>query len=550
MAAAAAVTGNGRPVASFSPSLWGDQFLHYIPHHHSQEKKQYSKAVEDLKNEVMGMLLMETNTVEETMDLINLLERLGLAYHFEFQIESKLHHLFTNYQQNDPAYDLCTVGLYFRLFRQHGYQLSSDVFTKFMDSSNGKFREELKSDVSGLLSLYEAAHLRVHGEDILKEALVFATTNLNSLVAHLSSPLKEEVMHALVQPLHLGCPRIEARSFISIYDKYEPRNEILLKFAKLDYNLLQLLHKEELHEITRWWKQLDLPSKLPYARDRVVECFFWALGVYHEPQYSRARVFLTKAISMTSVIDDTYDAHGTIEELNVITDAIEKWDVSEISRLPEYFKPFYVALLELYEQYEEELATYGTPYGIYYAKEKLKELVRSYHVEAKWFIKGYMPQFQQYLDNALISCTYYYHTTASLFGTKSATVEQFEWLSTKPKVLNASSTICRIMDDVTTYEVEKERGQIVTGIECYMKENGITKKESEDKLFEIATNGWKDMNEEFLKASNYSWEVMIRILNFTRIIDVVYKNNQDGYTKPEKVLKPHIIAMLIDPIKV
>ena len=40
-------------------------------------------------------------------------------------------------------------------------------------------QESLNSDVRGMLSLYEATHLRVHGEDILDEALAFCTTSSN-----------------------------------------------------------------------------------------------------------------------------------------------------------------------------------------------------------------------------------------------------------------------------------------------------------------------------------------------------------------------------------
>lgn len=74
----------------------------------------------------------------------------------------------------------------------------------------------------------------------------------------------------------------------------------------------------------RWWKDLDFASKLPFARDRVVECYFWISGVYFEPRYEKARVFLTKVISLTSIVDDIYDIHGTIEELQQFTEAIEK----------------------------------------------------------------------------------------------------------------------------------------------------------------------------------------------------------------------------------
>ena len=76
----------------------------------------------------------------------------------------------------------------------------------------------------------------------------------------------------------------------------------------------------------RWWKELDFATKLPFARDRLVEGSFWILGVYFEPQYVRARRILTKTISMTSIIDDIYDAYGTFEELELFTEAIERFD--------------------------------------------------------------------------------------------------------------------------------------------------------------------------------------------------------------------------------
>lgn len=68
-----------------------------------------------------------------------------------------------------------------------------------------------------------------------------------------------------------------------------------------------------------------MPSKLPFARDRIVESCFWALSVYFEPQYSTARKIITKLIAIATVIDDTYDAFGTIDELEIFTKAIERF---------------------------------------------------------------------------------------------------------------------------------------------------------------------------------------------------------------------------------
>ena len=74
-----------------------------------------------------------------------------------------------------------------------------------------------------------------------------------------------------------------------------------------------------------WWKDLEFKIRLPYARDRLVECYFWSVSVYFEPQYALARRILTKVIGIASIIDDTYDVYGTIDELQVFTDAVHRF---------------------------------------------------------------------------------------------------------------------------------------------------------------------------------------------------------------------------------
>lgn len=75
----------------------------------------------------------------------------------------------------------------------------------------------------------------------------------------------------------------------------------------------------------RWWKSFDVPSNLPYARNRPVECYFWALAVYFEPHYSVSRVFLAKFFFIQTLLDDTYDAYGTYKELENFTKAIQRY---------------------------------------------------------------------------------------------------------------------------------------------------------------------------------------------------------------------------------
>lgn len=74
----------------------------------------------------------------------------------------------------------------------------------------------------------------------------------------------------------------------------------------------------------RWWKTSDFATKVPYARDRVVEAYFWPLAMSYEPKYSTGRRILGKLIACISLLDDTYDAYGTVEELELFTQAIQR----------------------------------------------------------------------------------------------------------------------------------------------------------------------------------------------------------------------------------
>jgi (-)-germacrene D synthase len=153
-------------------------------------------------------------------------------------------------------------------------------------------------------------------------------------------------------------------------------------------------------------ERLELSRELPFIRDRVVECYFWALGVYFEPEYLLARRILIKVIAMTSVIDDIYDVYGTLEELELFSDAIErltlthflivysslcyiiwksqftrvylryKWDIGAIDQLPKYMKMCYGALLDVYSEMDQKIGE-GRSYRARYAREAVSNIIHT-----------------------------------------------------------------------------------------------------------------------------------------------------------------------------
>ena len=125
----------------------------------------------------------------------------------------------------------------------------TDVFIKYKDEK-GNFKETLAGNIRGLVSLYEASHFVIHGEDILDEANAFARKHLKLALPDLNSPLSSLVQLALELPLRKSIERLLSRYYISIYQEEDERNDILLEFAKLDFNLLQSVHKQEIREIS------------------------------------------------------------------------------------------------------------------------------------------------------------------------------------------------------------------------------------------------------------------------------------------------------------
>nr|ARE72250.1 terpene synthase [Cannabis sativa] len=532
-----------RPTTNFHPSIWGDRFLHYNVSEQDLVCKQ--ERIEELIQVVKKEILSSNH---DQLKLIDNLQRLGLSHHFESEIEKLLEQLSigTHHQNHQDLHD---ASLWFRLLRQHGLNVSSSIFEKFKDDE-GNFKKSLITDVSGLLSLYEASHLSYVGESILDEALAFTTTHLKSIVANSKNhPLSHQISKALERPLRMTLERLHARFYISIYEKDASHNKVLLELAKLDFNLLQCFHKKELSEIVRWWKEHEFAKKFPFARDRMVELYFWILGVYYEPKYSRARKLLTKVIALTSITDDIYDAYGTIDELQLLTKAMQRWDINCMDKLePEYLKTYYKVMLESYEEFEKELKKEEL-YKLEYAKEEMKRIIRAYFEEARWLNEGYLPSFDEHLRVSYISSGYVLLIATSYVGMDDiVTHETLNWLSKDPKIVSASTLLSRFMDDIGSRKFEQERNHVLSTVECYMKQYEVSEEEAVKELNKRVANCWKEINEDFIRPTSVPFPILFRIINLTKTADFMYREGGDQYTHVGKMLKDSIAALLIDPI--
>jgi hypothetical protein len=121
------------------------------------------------------------------------------------------------------------------------------VFEKFFDN-DGTF---VAKNSRELLSLYNAAHFRTHGEIILDKAICFTKRNLESKLPYLVGSLAREIQCALEIPLPRRVAIYDAKIYISTYEEEATMNTIVLELAKLNYNLMQLQYQQELEVTTR-----------------------------------------------------------------------------------------------------------------------------------------------------------------------------------------------------------------------------------------------------------------------------------------------------------
>ncbi|KAM0059720.1 putative beta-farnesene synthase [Helianthus debilis subsp. tardiflorus] len=544
-----------RNTVNFSPSIWGDQFLIY------NERKDIAceeQLARELKEKVRKELLVEGSTGPtqhmKLLELIDVVQRLGVAYHFEDEIEECLKHIYVTYGDKwINENNLESTSLWFRLLRQQGFNVSSGIFYKYKNE-NGNFLESLRDDIHGMLSLYEATYMRVEGEEVLDEALEFTKYHLGNIIQkHICSNdafLETQIYQALRQPLRKRLPRLEALRYIPIYQQQDSRNDDLLTLAKLDFNLLQELHRKELSQISKWWKNLDVMNKVPYARDRIVEGYFWILAVYFEPQHSESRIFLMKICNLLVILDDTYDNYGTYEELQIFTKAIQKWSISCMDMLPEYMKLIYQEILNVYKEAEDLLEKKGNTYRLCYTKEMVKEYTQNLLIEAKWVNERYIPTFEEYMSVAIVSIGYPLLIMLSYVHRDDLVTEDtFKWLSNYPPIVKASSLIFRLMDDTAMRKDEQERNHVASSVECYMKEHEVSKEHTHELFSKLIEDNWKVINKESLRPTHIPEPLLMSPINFVRVCEILYTGG-DNYTHAGKEMIGYIKSLLVTPITV
>ncbi|KAI8558345.1 hypothetical protein RHMOL_Rhmol04G0084400 [Rhododendron molle] len=492
-----------RRSANYQPTAWDSNIIKSLKNHDVDEiQKQRAKKLKEDVRALIGDTDANSLTI---LELIDDIQRLGLSYHFDKDIKIALDKIILSVNGNNVTEDqqigLHAIALCFRLCRQHGYEVSQDVFKRFKDE-NGNFMESLSKDTKGLLSLYEASYFSFDGEKLMEEAKVFTTKHLKGKIAN--EDLVELINHALEMPLQHRMLRLEARWYIEAYGKRKDANHLLLEMAMLEFNMVQSMLQGELKDMSRWWEDIELGKRLSFTRDRLMECYFWNVGLIFEPKFSDCRKSLTKLTTLITTIDDVYDVYGSLDELELFTTAVHRWDIEAVETLPDYMKLCFLALYNTTNEMAYDILKRKGVNIIPHLKRAWADICKTFLKEAKWCSNRETPTFQAYLDNGLVSVSGVLISVHVYFLlTETITIEALECLEKKlHPLVECSSLIFRFSNDLATSKAELERGESANSILCYMHETVVSEKEARKHISSLIEEAWKKMNKERVAADS------------------------------------------------
>ncbi|KAI3931488.1 hypothetical protein MKW92_045064 [Papaver armeniacum] len=506
--------------------------------------------VKKIQKQVQGMLNKAIKSIEK-LELMDVIQSLGMSNLFEEDIYIILENMYHDDSQKTKD-NLYATSLRFKLLRQYGFHESQDIFDKFR-YANGGFKESITNDLKGILSLYEAAHLLLEGESILSEAILFTKRHLSdngSNNYNINVNLAKRVCHSLETPVHWRVQRSETRFFIEAYESQKNMNPILLELAKLNFNMVQYQHKMELKHISRWWINMGIAKKLDFARDRLVECFLSNIGTCWEPRYERCREWLTKILSFALVIDDIYDVYGSIEELELFTDAIERWDCKATVKLPHCMKICFLALYNTVNEMDFEILSEQQFDILPHLTKLLANSVKAMLTEAKWCHKGHIPTFMEYQHNGSVSSFGYVFLLAAYFTTNQnindGVLHAFE---NNHSLLFSSCLLCRISNDLATSSAEIKRGEVASSIYCYMQEKNVCEVDAREHIKGLIMETWKEMNRFLFDSCPFDRSFVNLVLNFARTSLFMYQYG-DGLGAEHSKSVEHVLFLIVNPIHI
>eukprot|EP00253_Pinus_taeda_P006420 PITA_06420 len=299
-----------------------------------------------------------------------------------------------------------------------------------------------------------------------------------------------------------------------------------------------------------WWAESYLP-KLNFYRKRHVELYFWAVLSTFEPEFGSSRIAFAKISTLMTVLDDLYDTHGTLDEIRIFTEGMKRWDSSLIGRLPDHIQKIFEFFINTANEWAAEVENKQRRDMAAYIRKNGWERYLSYLQEAEWMAAGYVPSLSEYYKNGLASsgmCVL--NLIPLLLMDQILPDDILKQILYPSKIHDLLELTVRVKDDITDFEQEKERGEVASSLESYVKDNPECTLEDalKNHMKGILDLSVSQLNWEFLKHDNVPLCCKRFTFNLARGMHFLFKY-KDGISLSDNEVKDQIFKVLIEPVQ-
>ncbi|KAK2965043.1 hypothetical protein RJ639_029427 [Escallonia herrerae] len=252
--------------------------------------------------------------------MVDHIQKLGLAEQFHEDIDEILEQFYRTYRNrkkqpweprgtNDALAKMYMDSLAFRLLRMHGNNITPGEYE--LEEARMFSRKLLEKTMKSRMAYDNFVTLPSFRGVIEQELSLPWIARLD----HLDHRMWIEENR--VSPLWTGKA--------SFYRLTCLQDENIMRLALENYKFRQLIYRNELEELKRWSKDTGL-SDMGFGREKTSYCYFAVAASSCLPHDSLVRMIVAKSAILITVADDFFDMKGALDELQELTEAVQRWD--------------------------------------------------------------------------------------------------------------------------------------------------------------------------------------------------------------------------------
>ncbi|XP_047323854.1 (E,E)-geranyllinalool synthase-like [Impatiens glandulifera] len=408
-------------------------------------------VVKECDNGVPTMYPLDEELIK--LYIINQIQRLGLAEHFGEEIDQTLetiHKSYNNHEFTGDNTDFTPINF-------------AGLFTiKTLFPTRVSIRE------SKIVHYKIAKKRRFFNKNASEDSLV-AFPNLKSLIDRdLNVPWMarlDHLDHRFWIEVNMEADTLWVGK-ASYYRLLPLQNDKLIQLAVRNYEFRQSIYRKELEELKRWSKDWGITS-MGFGREKSDYCYFSIASATSLPHDSIVRMIVAKSSTVVTIADDFFDTKGSLEELQTLTQAFQRWDGNDLTS---HSKKIFDVIDHLVTDISTKLHLRSGQNALENLREMWRVTIASWMKEATWSKMGYVPSMDEYLETGTIS---FAMNTMILPGACFLTPGYPSNMldpSNYEHITNLLMGATRLLNDVQGYQKEEEEGK-KNFVLLYLEEN-------------------------------------------------------------------------------